>query len=90
MAASSPGPISGPTGMTIEDFCVRNGYSIERLATELEVSRATIFNWKRHPAGPPRAVLLALRALELDTDSRKTPERDEKLPSKKYKRSGYR
>lgn len=49
---------------TVDDFCKRNNCSYDMLAAKLDVSRATIFNWKRDTRGLPRIVLLALIALE--------------------------
>jgi DNA-binding transcriptional regulator YiaG len=49
---------------TVDDFCKRSSCSYDTLASKLDVSRATIFNWKKDSRGLPRIVLLALIALE--------------------------
>jgi DNA-binding XRE family transcriptional regulator len=48
----------------LDEFCERYGYTNEMLAEELDVSRATIFNWKKDGRPLPRIVSLALYALE--------------------------
>jgi DNA-binding XRE family transcriptional regulator len=49
---------------SVDDFCKRSNYSYDTLASKLDVSRATIFNWKKDSRELPRIVLLALIALE--------------------------
>jgi DNA-binding transcriptional regulator YiaG len=53
---------------TVDDFCERNNCSYDALAEKLDVSRATIFNWRKDLRGLPRIVVLALVALENDFD----------------------
>jgi DNA-binding transcriptional regulator YiaG len=53
-----------PSLRTVDDFCKRSNCSYDMLASKLDVSRATIFNWKKDSRGLPRIVLLALIALE--------------------------
>jgi transcriptional regulator with XRE-family HTH domain len=49
---------------TVDDFCKRSNCSYDALASKLDVSRATIFNWKKDSRGLSRIVLLALIALD--------------------------
>jgi transcriptional regulator with XRE-family HTH domain len=77
------------TRLNLDDYCKSEGYSNESLAHELDVSRATIFNWKRDERNLPRIVSLALLALQLDPALRKTERHDEVLPTKQYRRSSY-
>jgi hypothetical protein len=73
----------------LEEFCACFGYDVEQLAAELNVSRATIFNWKNDPRGLPRLVSLALHALRIDSASRKIQARDETFPKKHYRRASH-
>lgn len=50
----------------LEEFCRRTGFTTDALANELEVGRATIFNWKKDSRGLPKVVSLALFALEME------------------------
>ena len=75
--------------LDLEEFCTSLGYDVGRLAAELEVSRATIFNWKNDPRGLPRIVSLALHALRIDSASRNTEARIETLPKKQYRRASH-
>jgi DNA-binding transcriptional regulator YiaG len=53
-----------PQFRSVDDFCKRSNYSYDTLASKLDVSRATIFNWKKDSRELPRIVSLALIALE--------------------------
>jgi len=53
-----------PQFRSVDDFCKRSNYSYDTLASKLNVSRATIFNWKKDSRELPRIVSLALIALE--------------------------
>jgi len=59
------------TKMELDEFCRENGYTNDSLAFELNVSRATVFNWKASVEGLPRLVSLALFALQCDQKIRK-------------------
>jgi DNA-binding XRE family transcriptional regulator len=74
---------------TVDDFCERNNYSYDMLATELDVSRATIFNWKKDSRGLPRLLFLALKALETNPELRKSPMPDADVLKKQYRRSSH-
>jgi len=76
-------------GLNIDEFCQRHGYTNDTLATELDVSRATVFNWKKDTRNLPRLVVLALYALEFDPKLRKTNRKSEIRPTKQYRRSSY-
>ena len=69
----------------LESFCIELGYSYEDLAEELDVSRATIFNWKKDGRSLPRIVSLALFALESEPKLRRYEGRGQQLP-KQYRR----
>jgi DNA-binding transcriptional regulator YiaG len=55
---------ASPPLRTVEDYCKSSNCSYDTLASRLDVSRATIFNWKKDARGLPRIVLLALIALD--------------------------
>jgi DNA-binding XRE family transcriptional regulator len=73
-------------GEELARFCERLAYTMETLAQELGVSRATVFNWKKDQRGLPRMVSLALRALEIDPALRGMSMKTEKKPRKQYRR----
>jgi DNA-binding XRE family transcriptional regulator len=72
----------------LDEFCKRNSYTHETLASELHVSRATVFNWKKDPRGLPRVVLLALAALEANPELR-TSHKQLDGRQKAYRRGSY-
>jgi DNA-binding XRE family transcriptional regulator len=72
----------------LDEFCKRNSYTHDTLASELHVSRATVFNWKKDPRGLPRVVLLALAALEANPELR-TCHMQLDSRQKAYRRGSY-
>jgi hypothetical protein len=76
------------SSLNVDDFCKRNNYTYDTLASELHVSRATVFNWKKDPRGLPRVVLLALAALDANPELRSsTVQLDSR--QKAYRRGSY-
>jgi hypothetical protein len=71
----------------LEEFCRRIGYTTNALANELEVGRATIFNWKKDSRGLPKIVSLALFALEAEPNLRNIVVQQETKPQKQYRRA---
>jgi DNA-binding XRE family transcriptional regulator len=72
----------------LDEFCRRNSYTHDTLASELHVSRATVFNWKKDPRGLPRVVSLALAALEANPELR-TSNKQLDSRQKAYRRDSY-
>ena len=71
----------------IDEFCEQFGYSNDALAAELDVSRATIFNWKKDERNLPRIVSLALWALKVEPRLRRMDTPDREKPMKPYRRN---
>jgi len=79
------------SGLTpdLDGFCEQFGYTTEKLARELGVSRATIFNWKKDSRGIPRIVQLALAALTMSPELQSMPRQSKPTPRKQYRRNSY-
>jgi DNA-binding XRE family transcriptional regulator len=71
----------------LEEFCRRIGYTTDALANELEVGRATIFNWKKDVRGLPKIISLALFALEVEPKLRNIVVPQDAKPQKQYRRA---
>lgn len=76
-------------GSDLEKFCGNQNYSIDFLALELGVSRATIFNWKKDNRSLPRLVSLAIAALQLDPALSKITKTSEDKPMKQHRRDTH-
>ena len=75
--------------LELEEFCSRHGYSVDMLARELNVSRATIFNWKKDARDLPRLVSLALYALQTEPLLRNVDTSFASNLVKQYRRGTY-
>jgi DNA-binding XRE family transcriptional regulator len=51
-------------GSDLGDWCIRNSYTKTDLASELGVTRQTLFNWSKSDKRVPRVLTLALYGLE--------------------------